>query len=447
MMSSTSHGISATHGASPALSAPHLKSLFPFHLMIDEQMRILHYGEGLVRVCPLLATSEPFHKHFDILRPRGIDAFEGICRQSGALYIVRLRSSPIELRGQMVPLQPNLMLFLCSPLVRSISEVESLGLSLQDFPLHDPTGDLLFLLQAQRTTIEDAKTLNQRLLAVNESLKKYVPRDFLRQLDKESIAHVKLGDHVQKVLTVLFADIRSFASLAESMSPQETFDFLNGYLQEMEPVITRHGGFIDKYIGDAIMALFPSSPDDAVQAAVDLLHTLADYNREGQRTGRAPIQIGIGINTGSLILGTIGGEARMEGTVIGDDVNVASRIQDLTKIFGASLLIGEKTFRGLRTPAAYSARVVDHITMRGRSEPITVYEVFDGDAPAVKEAKSATLDLFEKGVASYHRREFGEAENAFVSCSSKSPHDKAVKLYLERCCQTAGREKAVATEA
>ena len=333
----------------------------------------------------------------------------------------------------MVLLQPNLIMFLCSPLVRSIAELQQLGLSLRDFPLHDPTGDLLFLLQAQRTTIEDAKALNARLLAFNEALKRYVPQDFLRQLDKESIAHVQLGDHVQKVLTVLFSDIRSFTTLAESMSPQETLDFINGYLREMEPIITRNGGFVDKYIGDAIMALFATSPDDAVQAAIDLLHTLADYNRAREGRGCRPIQVGIGINTGSLILGTVGGVARMEGTVIGDDVNVAARLQGLTKLFGASVLLSEKTFRGLNSHLAYSVRIVDRLTVRGRSEPITVYEVFDGDAPAMKEAKRATLELFEKGVAFYHRREFGDAQAAFVSCLIKNPHDKAIQLYLERC--------------
>ena len=122
----------------------------------------------------------------------------------------------------MVLLEPNRVMFVCSPLVRSITEVEKLGLSLQDFPLHDPTGDLLFLLQAQRATIEDAKALNARLFTLTQALKRYVPEDLLSQLNKESIAHVQLGDHVQKILTVLFSDIRSFASLAENMSPRES---------------------------------------------------------------------------------------------------------------------------------------------------------------------------------------------------------------------------------
>jgi class 3 adenylate cyclase len=439
-MSSTFHGNSAGSYGPLVLSAQHLRELFPFHIVFDIDMRIIHNGESLVRLCPMLKKGDLFSEHFQIHRPAEIDDFEGICRQLGALYVVRLRSARTELKGQMVLLQENLILFLCSPLVRNITEVQALGLSLQDFPLHDPVGDLLFLLQAQRTTIEDAKALNSRLLAetqreasLNEAFKKYVPQEFLKLLGKESIVHVKLGDNVQKTMTILFSDIRSFTTLSESMSPQETFTFINGYLQQMEPIIREHGGFIDKYIGDSIMALFPTAPDHALKAAIDMQHALDNYNQKRQSGDALPIQIGIGINTGSLMLGTIGGESRMDSTVIGDDVNLASRIESMTKMYGSTLLISEKTFLGLDTPLAYSTRIVGRVRVKGKSEPITVYEVFDGDDPRVKEAKSTTLKLFEEAVASYHRQEFREAQKLFVSCSTKNPYDQTAKSYLERC--------------
>jgi hypothetical protein len=189
-MSSISHGSDAARDERVSLSARQLQSIFPFHIIFDQEMRIVDCGDRLVRLSPALSTQDLFDEHFVINRPRGINTFEAIRQQLGALYIVQLRCSPIQLRGQMVLLQPDLIALLCSPLVRSISEMESLGLSLQDFPLHDPTGDLLFLLQAQRTTIEDAKALNVRLLAINESLKKYVPQNFLRLLEKDSLADV-----------------------------------------------------------------------------------------------------------------------------------------------------------------------------------------------------------------------------------------------------------------
>jgi class 3 adenylate cyclase len=441
-MSSISHGNSAGAYGHLTLSAEHLRALFPFHIVFDAEMRIIHHGDKLARLSPTLKMGDQFSEHFQIHRPTHIDNFESIHRQLGALYVVRLRASPTELKGQMVLLQENIILFLCSPMVRNITEVKGLGLSLQDFPLHDPVGDLLFLLQAQRTTIEDAKALNSRLLTetqkvttLNEAFKKYVPQEFLKLLEKESIINVKLGDSVQKTLTVLFSDIRSFTTLSESLNPQETFKFINGYLLQMEPLISKHGGFIDKYMGDSIMALFSTAPDNALKAAIDILHTLVNYNEERRRGNHLPIQIGIGINTDSLMLGTIGGVSRMDSTVIGDGVNLASRIESMTKIYAAPLLISQKTFYSLETPLAYSTRIVDRVRVKGKSEPITVFEVFDADPPAVKEAKCNTLEIFEEAVVTYHRQEFREAQELFLSCSIKNPHDQTAKIYVQRCQQ------------
>lgn len=437
-MSSTSHGNNADSPEQPMLSAQHLKAIFPFHIAFDTEMQITHHGGKLTRLCPALKTGDRFSEHFQIRRPLGMSDFESICRQLSALYIVQLRSSPAELKGQMVRLEPNLLLFLCSPLVRNLNDVQSLGLTLQDFPLYDPSGDLLFLLQAQRTTIEEAKALNQRLSSLNEALRKYVPLEFLKLLEKESILYIKLGDHVQKTMTVLFSDMRSFTTLSESMSPQDTFNFINSYLKRMEPIVSKYGGFIDKYIGDAIMALFDKEPEDAVQAALDMLQTLIEYNQRRKRTGYIPIQIGIGINTGSSMLGTIGGENRMEGTVISDAVNLASRIESLTKIYGAPLLIGEETFFKLKNPISYHMRMVDQVKVKGKSKPVTLFEVFDSDVAEIKDAKLATLETFEKAISLYFSQQIDEALPLFQTCFERNPQDKAVQLYLERC-QTLGR--------
>lgn len=438
-MSSTFHGNNIASPEQPTLSAKHLRALFPFHIAFDTEMQITHYGEKLTRLCPTIKIGDRISEHFQIRRPSGMINFESICRQLGAMYIVQLRSSSAELKGQMVGLEANLLLFLCSPLVRNLSDVQSLGLTLQDFPLYDPTGDLLFLLQAQRTTIEEAKALNQRLSSLNDALRKYVPLEFLKLLEKESILNIKLGDHVQKTITVLFSDMRSFTTLSESMSPQDTFNFINSYLKRMEPIVSKYGGFIDKYIGDAIMALFDKEPEDAVKAALDMLQTLIEYNQRRNRTGYIPIQIGIGINTGSSMLGTIGGENRMEGTVISDAVNLASRIESLTKIYGAPLLIGEETFSKLKNPLSYRVRMVDQVRVKGKSKPVTLFEVFDSDVEEIRDAKLATLEIFEKAISLYFSQQIEEALPLFQTCFEKNPQDKAVQLYLERC-QTLSRE-------
>ena len=125
----------------------------------------------------------------------------------------------------------------------------------------------------------------------------------------------------------------------------------------------------------------------------------------------------------------------MEGTVISDDVNLASRIVGLTKMYGASILISDKTLSSLERPLAYSIRAVDRVRVKGKSEPITLFEVFDGDDPAVKEAKRSTLKLFEEAISLYYRQEFREAQELFLACRAKNPHDQPTTIYLDRCQQ------------
>jgi class 3 adenylate cyclase len=169
------------------------------------------------------------------------------------------------------------------------------------------------------------------LVQLKKAYERFVPREFLNLLDKQHMIDVQLGDQVEKEMTVMFSDIRGFTTISEDMEPQEIFDFINNYLGQMEPIILKHHGFIDKYIGDAIMALFPTTVDDAVRGSISMLQTLNQYNNLLQRAGYPAIKIGIGLNTGPLILGTVGGQNRMDGTVISDAVNISARIENLTK--------------------------------------------------------------------------------------------------------------------
>ena len=176
---------------------------------------------------------------------------------------------------------------------------------------------------AVRRTIIDLKD-------TNISIERFVPHAFLAIVGKPSIVEVELGDNKRRNMTILFSDIRNFTTLSERMTPDENFAFINAYLERMGPVIRDHNGFIDKYIGDAIMALFESA-DDALRAGLGMLETLEAFNAERRAAGQTPIGIGIGINTGILMMGTIGEKHRMDGTVISDAVNLASRIESLTK--------------------------------------------------------------------------------------------------------------------
>jgi signal transduction histidine kinase/class 3 adenylate cyclase/ActR/RegA family two-component response regulator len=272
-----------------------------------------------------------------------------------------------------------------------------------------------------------------QLSNLNIAYGRFVPHQFIQLMDKQSVVDVKLGDHVEKEMTILFSDIRGFTSISETMKPQENFDFINAYLSRMEPIIAKHNGFIDKYIGDAIMALFPMNVDNAVQAAVRMLQRLVDYNSTRGRPGRPMLKIGIGIHTGWSMLGTVGGENRMDGTVIADAVNLASRTEGMTKIYGVALLITEQVYQKLQNPNEYKIRVIDRVKVKGKTIEVTLYEVFDGDPPIQLSLKQKTLKDFEQGFRFYHNQQIAAALACFQRVLYLNPEDHAAKVYLDRC--------------
>jgi class 3 adenylate cyclase len=175
--------------------------------------------------------------------------------------------------------------------------------------------------------------------------------------------------------------------------------------------------------------------DDAVKAGIAMLQTLATYNLTREERNYSPIYMGIGINTGSLMLGTVGGESRMDGTVISDAVNLASRLEGLTKNYGVPLLISHHTFSALTIPSDYDIRLIDKVKVKGKSELVTVYEVFDADPPEVREAKSIAKTTFESAWRLYDEERFSEAAQLFKDCVLRNPGDLVAAIYLDRCRQ------------
>ena len=275
---------------------------------------------------------------------------------------------------------------------------------------------------------------NSRYLEeLNNAYRRFVPQRFLEYLEKPSIIDIELGNHVERSMTVLFSDIIDFTRLSESMSPTDNFRFINSYLSIMEPIIARNNGFIDKYIGDAVMALFDGRADDAVRAAIGMLRALKAYNDGRERAGYKRIEISIGVNTGSLMLGTVGSPKRMEGTVISDSVNVAARIEGVNKIYRTLLLIGEETYNALENPCDFALRRIDQFRAKGKSETVTVYEVFETDQPDVKEAKLKSLHTFVEAVNLYHSGQFAAAKHLFDECTVKCGQDQVARYYT-KCC-------------
>ncbi|HEU4965205.1 MAG TPA: adenylate/guanylate cyclase domain-containing protein, partial [Bacilli bacterium] len=289
--------------------------------------------------------------------------------------------------------------------------------------------------------------LYDRQVALNRAYGRFVPHQFLRFLEKKSIVDVKLGDHVQAEMSVVFTDIRNFTALSERMTPEENFEFLNEYLKTMEPCVNENNGFIDKYIGDSIMALFDRGADDAVRASIAMFRQLNDYNAARTAQGLEPLQIGIGINSGKLMLGTLGSPHRMDSTVISDAVNLASRVEGLTKVYGAKLLITEHTHRRLTERDAYGIRLLDRVQVRGKTEEIHLYEVLAAEEDGVREGKLRTRERFEQAVNEYHAGRHLEAERLFLSCWQENRQDRTAQLYLERCAHRLAQLEVAAADA
>ena len=284
---------------------------------------------------------------------------------------------------------------------------------------------------AQRMNELKKMALEQQM-RLTEAYQRFVPSQLLSSLEKESILDVELGDQVEKEMSILFSDIRSFTALSESMTPEENFGFINSYLSIMGPLVRKHHGYIDKYVGDSIMALFDRTPDDAVQTSVSMFKALSEFNKDRLRSGKEEIHIGIGINTGMLIFGTLGEKDRMEGSVISDAVNLAARLEGLTKLYKTQLLISEVTFKKL-TLGVFKARLIDKVAVKGKETSVLVYEVLDAETPELFKKKQDTIKFFEQGWNLYQNQRFEEAQHLFCRCLELAPEDTVANLYVERC--------------
>jgi two-component system sensor histidine kinase ChiS len=275
---------------------------------------------------------------------------------------------------------------------------------------------------------------------MSSAASRFVPREFLRLLGHEDLVDVERGDHLEKMMSIYFSDIRSFTTIVEGKTPEQNFEFINEYLSYMEPSIQTHLGFIDSYEGDAIMALFERGSDDAVQAGIDSLLALEELNKVRRARGEVAIRIGIGINTGKLMLGTIGGQDRLKCGVIGDPVNLAARIETLTKRYGAGLLISEFTHNQLQNPEAITCIPIDRVIVKGKSKPVTLYEVLDGLPEDERVYKLAIKARFLEARSFFQKGDFEAALQIFTTLLGQQQADILVGLYIRRCSERVNQE-------
>ena len=294
------------------------------------------------------------------------------------------------------------------------------------------------LKQLNEDLEERVRDRTAQLAELNVSYERFVPQEFLSLLGKESILSVSLGDQVQQSMTVMFTDIRNFTTFSESRTPQSTFDFLNEYLGRVSPLVRQNNGFIDKYIGDAVMAIFPKSADDAIRGALDLVREIKSFNEHLEKIGQSKMQTGAGLHTGMLMLGIIGAQDRFQATVIADAVNTASRLESLTKIYGVDVLVSEDVMESLEDRDSYLNRFLGIIKVKGKVQPVRVYEIFDADGEGEFLKKLETKAPFEEGLVLYYERKFAEAAVKFDLASRARPDDVPSKLYLKRAAHFLG---------
>jgi two-component system sensor histidine kinase ChiS len=300
-----------------------------------------------------------------------------------------------------------------------------------------PEGDLVRGSEGEIHDEPEEIILPEKTEAVARPINPFVPREFLNILNKDTVMDLQLGDHTKQEMTIFFSDIRQFTDLSENLTPEESFKFINSYLSRIVPEINEYGGFVDKYIGDAILALYPqaSGADMAVHTAIAIQKKILEYNIHRASCGYRPLSMGIGLHTGTLMLGVVGVEGRMQNTVISDAVNLASRLESITKFFNISMAISEQTFKKLADPGAYMYRFIGKVRVKGKSEPVSVFEIFDGIKSDIMERKMKANTYFEQGMLSYYQKEFGEALINFRKVLDILPEDGASLFYMQNCLE------------
>jgi adenylate cyclase len=237
--------------------------------------------------------------------------------------------------------------------------------------------------------------------------------------------------------TILFSDVRGFTTLTEQLGAQATVALLNEYFTLMVDCLQHEGGMLDKFIGDAIMAVFgipePHADDEdrAVRTGIAMIRALFEWNKQRAAEGKLPVDIGVGLNTDTVVSGNIGSKKRMDFTIIGDGVNLASRLESACKTYGTRILVSEFTYKKLK--GTYRSREVDKVVVKGKTHPVAIHEILDYHTEETFPHIVEVLSLFRNGVDLYRRKRFDEALGQFRQALALNPADKPSQLYVERC--------------
>ncbi len=281
--------------------------------------------------------------------------------------------------------------------------------------------------------IQEAEEREETMRRIHETTYRFVPVEFIQLLGRKSLMEVRLGDQVLKDVTVMFVDIRSYTTLSEKMTPEENFKFVNAFNRRIGPIIKLHHGFINQYLGDGIMAVFTRNNEDALMAAIDIQREIRLYNHSRLAQSRIPIRLGIGVHSGPLVLGITGDEERLDAATISDTVNTASRIESLTKYYKADIILSQQTLQGISNDQeAFRFRPLGKVQVKGKNEPVNIFECYSGDDEFAIEWKDKTLHLFKSGLQAYLLCDFTLARLYFEQLVTEFSGDETVHWFLDR---------------
>ena len=294
--------------------------------------------------------------------------------------------------------------------------------------------------QLYQKGLREAREREEAIRIIHEASQKFVPHEFIKSLGKERITEVELGDQVEREVTVLFVDIREFTSLSETMAPKENFFFINAFNKRMGPIVRANEGLIMQYLGDGFMVLFPKGSQTALRASVQMQDELKVYNKERNAKGRVAVKMGVGMQNGKLIMGITGDVERMDAAIISDTVNTAARIEGLSKFYGTSILLTEHCLESLSATEEFNFRYLGPVKVKGKEQPIELYECIDGDEKELFNHKLSSMDVFEKGMDLYFKKEFAMAAVTFQKVLKGNKNDFTAKLFLNRSAQLITQE-------
>ena len=260
----------------------------------------------------------------------------------------------------------------------------------------------------------------------------FVPDAFIKSVGRNEITDVKLGDYAEKIVTVLFTDIRNYTGLSEQMTPHDNFEFVRSYVGKMGPIIQQNEGFVNQYLGDGLMCIFDGVSSNALDASIEMQKAIVTYNEVRKKQKRIPIRVGMGMCTGPLVMGIIGDKMRKDPATIASTVNLASRIEGLTKHLQAQILLDRITVDGLEDKSKYNLRSLGKIIVKGQANSIELIECFDSNDPDQVELKINTLDQFDEAIGLFRAAELDKSVKIFQDIIDINPADRIARFLVQK---------------